>query len=376
MDDTYLMIPGPVPVASRILRAMAKPMISHRGSEFSRLYEYCAEGLKPLFGTQNDVYILSGTGTLGMEAAVSNFLEKDDEVVCLVNGKFGDRFYKIAQRYASPRLVEVEWGSSFNLEKVEEAITPSTKAITFVHNETSTGIRNPAREIGRIAQEHDCLLIMDGITSIGGDDVRVDEWGVDVAVLGSQKCIGIPPGLSFVSVSERAWEQLSDFRPLYCDLAAYRKSHAKLQTPYTPALSLFFALEEALHIIEEEGLERRIERHRRASSAIRAAMDALGIEMFPSIEPPSAYSNTVCAMKIPEGISDKELRGGLQQRGVFVSGGQEHLKGRIFRLGTMGNFSYREVLGALSVLERVLYAHGLLSEMGRGVEAASKVIEG
>jgi len=375
-DDDYLMIPGPVPVASRIMRAMSKPMMSHRGSEFSKLYERCAEGLKPLFGTENPVYILSGTGTLAMEAAASNFLAHEDEVVCIANGKFGDRFYRIAQKYASPKLVEFEWGTSFDLEKVEESISSNTKAITFVHNETSVGILNPAEALGKLAEEHDCLLVMDGITSIGGDDVRMDEWGVDVAVLGSQKCIGIPPGLSAVSVSERAWEHLSEMRPFYCDLAAYKKSHAKLQTPYTPALSLFFALDEALTIIEEEQLKSRIERHRRASSAIRAAMGAIGVEMFPQIAAPSAYSNTVSAMKIPDGISDKELRGGLQERGVVASGGQEHLKGKIFRLGTMGNFTYRQVLGAIAVVESVLYSKGILSKMGKGVGAASSVLEG
>ncbi|MHC1596934.1 MAG: pyridoxal-phosphate-dependent aminotransferase family protein [Methermicoccaceae archaeon] len=376
VSDDYLMIPGPVPVASRIVRAMSKPMMSHRSSEFSKLYERCTEGLKALFGTENPVYILSGTGTLAMEAAVSNFLGDEDEVVCVVNGKFGDRFYRLAERYASPKLVGFEWGESFDLEKVEEAITPSTKAITFVHNETSVGILNPAEELGKIAEEHDCLLIMDGITSIGGDDVRMDEWGVDVAVVGSQKCLGIPPGLSMIAVSERAWEHLSERRPFYCDLGAYKKSHAKLQTPYTPALSLFFALDEALAIIEEEGLEARIKRHRKASSAIRAAMGAIGVEMFPHITAPSAYSNTVSAMKIPEGIDDKELRGGLQERGVIASGGQEHLKGRIFRLGTMGNFTYRQVLGAISIVESVLYSKGILSEMGKGVGAASRIIEG
>ncbi len=356
MQDNLLMIPGPVKLHERIINAMAKQMIGHRSSDFEKTYEYCMNALKPLFGTKkSDVVIISGSGTAGMEAAIASF-SKVKKITCVDNGKFGERFAKIATRYTNVDHLHFEWGKSIELEKVEESLANGSEAVAFVHNETSTGILNPAKEIAKIARKYDALTIMDGITSVGGDEVRMDEWGVDVAIVGSQKCIGAPPGLAAVAISERAWEFYNEKVPFYLDLDAYvKKARKSNQTPYTPAVPLFLAFAEALRIIEEEGVENRIERHRKFSKAVRIWAENAGLELFPELNEYSAYSNTVTAIKMPEGVSDKELRGRLKEEyGITISGGQEHLKGKIFRIGTMGNVTKRDVLVTLAAIEDIL----------------------
>jgi aspartate aminotransferase-like enzyme len=356
--DELLMIPGPVQVHSRILNAMAKPVIGHRTPEFSEIMKNCTEGLKELFGTEGDVYLISGSGTAGMEAAIASF-SKLDRITCIDNGKFGDRLGKIASRYTQVDVLSFEWGKSIDLEEVEKSLENGSQAVAFVHNETSTGILNPAEEIAKIARKHSALVIMDGITSVGGEEVKMDEWGVDVAIVGSQKCLGIPPGLAAVAVNEKAWEFYNEKAPFYLDLAAYRKKLKDWQTPYTPAVPLFAALDEAIKMIREEGLEKRIERHRKLSKAVREWAVNAGLELFPQLNDYSSYSNTVTAIKIPSGVTDKELRGGLKEEyGITISGGQEHLKGKIFRIGTMGNIGKREVIATLAAVEDILTRKG------------------
>jgi len=352
--EDLLMIPGPVHLHGRIIRAMVKQMIGHRSKKFSEIMEYCVNGMKKLFGTSKDVYLISGSGTAGLEAAISSF-SKVKRITCIDNGKFGDRLGKIASRYTKTDVVRFDWGKPILLDDVEKSLAEGSEALAFVHNETSTGLLNSAEKIVKLAKEYDCLVIMDAITSAGGDVVKMDEWGVDVAITGSQKCLGIPPGLSAVAVSEKAWEYYNESCPFYLDLAAYKKKAKDNQTPYTPAVSLFFALEEALKMIEEEGLENRIKRHRTLSKAVRAWVEETGLEMFPQTNEVSMYSNTVTAIKMPNGIKDSELRGNLMKEyGILVSGGQEHLKGKIFRIGTMGNVGKRELVTTLAALEDIL----------------------
>ncbi len=352
--EDMLMIPGPVQLHGRIVRAMARQMIGHRGKKFSEIMAYCVEGLKKLFGTKEDVYVISGSGTAGLEAAIASF-SGVKRITCVDNGKFGDRLGRIASRYTETDVVRFEWGKPIELEAVEKSLAEGSEALTFVHNETSTAMLNPAKELAKLAKKYDCLVIMDAITSAGGDEVRMDEWGIDVAIVGSQKCLGIPPGLAAVAVSERAWDYYNEKCPFYLDLAAYRKKAKDNQTPYTPAVSLFFALEEAIRIIEEEGLENRIRRHRILSKAVRAWAGEAGLELFPEPNEISSYSNTVTAIKLPEGVGDKDLRGTLlNEYGITVSGGQEHLKGKIFRIGNMGNVGKREIVATLAAIEDVL----------------------
>ncbi|ATZ61561.2 MAG: alanine--glyoxylate aminotransferase family protein [Methanosarcinales archaeon Met12] len=364
LNKPLLMIPGPVPLHPRVLKAMSRQMINHRGPEFARIFDECVSILKDVFQTENDVLVLSGSGTAGMEAAVSN-VTRGDEVVTIVNGKFGERFKEIVALYGNPIPVEYAWGSSIELDDVEGALKKGASAVTMVHNETSVGIVNPAEEVGELARKYDALFIMDGISSIGGNEVPVDKWGVDLAILGSQKCLAVPPGLAAISVSERAWERMENVNsPYYLDLKAHQKSASKGQTPYTPAIPLFFALHEALRLVCEEGLSARVKRHERCADAVRRAMNAMGLELFPRLNKISRYSNTVTAVKMPEGIVYEQLRDGIKNRGVLIAGGQEHLKGKIFRIGHMGNVSAKEILTTIEAVESTLAEHGVKAEGG------------
>ena len=371
--EPLLMIPGPVPVPQRVRAAMTRQAINHRGPEFGAAYADCVRILKTLFGTANDLYILSGSGSSAMEAGVANFA-RDKQIVSLVNGKFGDRFAEIGGRYGSVTTLESEGGTPLDLERLEQELEAGAEVVTMVHNETSAGIKNPAPEVGRLARKHDALFIMDGVTSIGGDDVQMDRWGVDIAVVGSQKCLAAPAGLAAIAVSERAWERISEKRPFYLDMAAYRKSGGKtpMQTPYTPAVPLFLALHEACKIIEEEGVPARIARHRRMADAVRAAANGWGVDLFPTLDAHHAYSNTATAMRIPDGITDEALRGTVKKFGIEIAGGQEHLKGRIFRIGTMGSVGAQEILATVAAVQCALRKSGF--EAGDGVEAAAGVL--
>lgn len=375
-EKETLMIPGPVELHPRVIRAMSKPMIAHRSEEFRKILEECREILGEILNTSNDVLIISGSGTSGMEAAISNFIGKEDKIVVIENGKFGERFAEISRIYGELIHIKYEWGDAVELSDVEDALRKGANAIAMVHNETSVGLLNPAEEVGRLAEEYGALFILDVVTTIGGDLTKIDEWNVDVAVGGTQKCLGAPPGLSVVSVSEEAWKRIKERRPYYLDLLEYRKSAEKGETPYTPAVPLFFALREALEIIREEGMERRIERHRKQSRAVRGAVLELGLELFPKTNDVTKYSNTVTAIKMPEGVEDRELRGKIRELGYRIAGGQGRLKGKIFRISNMGNFTSKDIIGVISALELALKDLKVIEEVGRGVEKAYEVLKG
>jgi aspartate aminotransferase-like enzyme len=372
LENNLMMIPGPVPIVPRIQRAMGKPMFGHRGEEFGNIYDKSREILSDLFQTINDIFILSGSGTASMEAAIGNVIGSNDTIVTIENGKFGERLCDLGERYGKAVKLQYEWGTPIDLEAVEASLEKGVKAVAMVHNETSAGIKNPAEEVGKLAKKHGALFIMDAITTVGGDTVLVDKWGVDIAFMGSQKCIAAPPGLSAITVSDAAWEAMVDKPPYYLDLKAYRKSAANTptQTPFTPAVPLFSAMLEALLIVQEEGMEKRRLRHAQGAAAVRTAADALGIELFPKIDKYHSYSNTVTAMNIPDGITDKELRGEMLYMGIQISGGQSHLKGNIFRIGSMGNFTPIDMITTITALELVLKNHGIIDSVGAGVETA------
>jgi len=354
-----LMIPGPVQVHERIIRAMCRQMIGHRSAEFGAILKFCSEVMKDVFGTRGEVFFISGSGTAGVEAAIASF-SKVNKIVTLENGKFGERLGEIAERYCEVERLNFDWGKPIELEKLKEALEKGANAVAFVHNETSTGMLNPAEEIAKIAKKYGAFTIMDAITSAGGDYVKMDEWGIDVAVVGSQKCLGAPPGIAVVAVNESAWDFYNPKCPYYLDLKAYKKKFGELQTPYTPAIPLFFALEEALKIIKEEGLENRIRRHRKMSKAVREWAKEAGFKLFPQIDGKAEYSNTVTAILIPNGITEKELREELRREyGILISGGQEKVKGKIFRIGTMGNIGKFEVICTLAALEDVMRRKGI-----------------
>jgi aspartate aminotransferase-like enzyme len=373
-NELLLMLPGPVPMPERVRAAMVRQAINHRGAEFGALYADAVRVLKALFGTEHDLMVVSGSGTAAMEAAIANF-GVNKRIACLQNGKFGDRLFKIGERYGDALNLASAWGTPLDLAALEAALEEGAEVVTMVHNETSAGIKNPAPEVGRLARKHDALFVLDGITSIGGDLVEADNLGADVVVVGSQKCLAAPAGLSAISVSERAWERIADNRPFYLDMEAYRKSASKspMQTPYTPAVPLFLALREACLIIEEEGLEQRFARHRKMAESVRAAAGAWGLELFPTLDAVSSYSNTVTAIRIPDGVADADFRGAVRKLGVEIAGGQDHLKGKIFRIGTMGAVGAAEILAALGAVQRALAVCGF-EAAGDGVEAAAAVL--
>ena len=372
--ELLLMLPGPVPIPERVRLAMSRQAINHRSAEFGAAYADCVRVLKTTFGTTNDLFVISGSGTAAMEAAVAN-VGRDKQIACIVNGKFGERLLKISQRYGKATEIKSDWGTPVNFEALKAQLEAGAQVVTLVHNETSAGIKNPAEEIGKLCKKHDALFIMDGITSIGGDVVEADKWGVDIAITGSQKCLAAPAGLAMISVSGRAWERMTKNPPYYLDLPAYRKSASgkPMETPYTPAVPLFLALREACMMIEEEGLPARIARHQKMSKAVQAAAKAWGLTLFPKPDKLHSPSSTVTAIEYPAGVKDDEMRGIVKKMGIQIAGGQDHVKGKIFRIGSMGAVSSPEILATMAATQYALKKCGYTPK-GDGVMAAAEVL--
>lgn len=377
MYETLLMIPGPTMVAPRVLKAMSENIINHRSAAFGEILKETNEMMSEVFQTENQSYILTGSGTAAMEAAVGNITEKGDKVLNIVGGKFGERFMQIAETHGgSPVELKVEWGNAVNPDDVKNILEEEEdiKAVTIVHNETSTGVANPIAEVGKIVKDYDALYVVDTVSSLGGDDVFVDGYGIDICVTGSQKCLAAPPGMAAITLNDDAWDVVdkTETSTYYLNMKKYRKSGEKEppETPYTPSVSLTYAMREALHIIMEEGLEERILRHKLAAKATRAGVKALGLDLFAQ---PDAASNTVTAIKMPEGITDKDLRGTMRNKyHIELAGGQDHLKGNVFRIGHMGNITQREIIATISALEMTLKELGFDLEMGKGVAAVAE----
>ncbi|MDU9375708.1 Serine-pyruvate aminotransferase [Methanocorpusculaceae archaeon Sp1] len=373
-NETLLMMPGPVPMPESVRNAMTKQAINHRSKEFGACYADIVRILKPVFGTTNDLLVLSGSGTAGQEAAIGSFA-KGKKVAALVNGKFGERLGQIADIYGEAVMIESEWGHPLNLEGLKEALENGAEVVTLVHNETSAAILNPAEEVGKLARKHDALFILDAITSIGGDVVEADKWGADVAIVGSQKCLAAPAGLAAVSVSQRAWDRLSEKRPLYLDLKKAKKSADgnPMETPTTPAVPLFLALREACKLIEAEGLENRIARHHKMSAAVRAAGSAWGLSLVPQVDALHQPSNTVTGFFYPAGVDDSQIRGACKKMGIEFAGGQDRMKGKIFRIGNMGIIDTPEILATVAAVQMSFKKAGYKLE-GDGLAAAVEVL--
>lgn len=354
-ENVSLMIPGPTFLHPRVLRAMAKPLMPHREEWFSTLFMEQAKRMKKVYQTENDLFIFSGSGTSSMDAAVSNIMRPGDKVLCLVSGKFSERFVEIVEGHGGiPVVLNFEWGSPLDPEQVKEKLTTEIRAVTMVHNESSTGVRNAVKPIGNLVKDSNAVLITDCISSMGGDDIRADEWGIDLCIAGSQKCLAVPPGLSFLSVSEKAWN-IIDERPGYCYYLNVKKyKNHKHRAPYTQSITLTYALKEALDILFEEGLPQRIERHKRLAEMTRAGIKSLGLELFPVSE--DICSRTVTAFKAPPHKTEQEIRDTLKNKyNLVIAGGQAHLKGKIMRIGHMGNCQEKDIITTLACLEKALH---------------------
>ena len=382
-DDFLLLNPGPVPVTDAVRRAMDEPMVSHRSAEFEAVYRRVQDGLDYVFehstlsgrstSAGGTSLALNGTATMGMEAAVANLVDEDAEVVALVNGKFGRRFARIAERYCRCERVEVPWGEAFDVDAVAAAITDDTDAVTVVHNETSTGLLNPVSGVGRLAAEHDAHLLVDGVTSVGGDVFCVDDWRVDVAVTDAQKCLATPPGVSAVYVSDRVRPALDgESAPFYHDLEWHLRKAESDQTPFTSAVPLFRAMAVALDRVREEGMPVRVRRHRRQAAAFREGFAAMGLTAFPDPTGATVRSNTVTAVALPPAARDhpESFFRAVRERGVSVAGGQGHLAGEIFRVSNMGELDDGAVLRGVRTVGEAMTEVGADLRVESGVAAA------
>ncbi|MFC4548726.1 MULTISPECIES: pyridoxal-phosphate-dependent aminotransferase family protein [Halorussus] len=386
-EDFLLLNPGPVPVTREVRQAMSEPMVSHRSAEFEAVYERAQDALDYVFtestldgsSTASDgtSLIFNGTATMAMEAAVANLVGDGGDVVALVNGKFGRRFKRIADRYASVDAVDATWGQSLDLDEVAEAVDDDTDVVTMVHNETSTGLLNPVEEVGEIAAEHDATFVVDGVTSIGGDEFRVDDWNVDVAVTDAQKCLAAPPGTSAMYATEAAQEQFDgDAAPFYEDLDWHLRKAESHQTPFTSAVPLFRGLAVAVEDIAEEGMPERIERHREQSKAFREAFRAMGLESFPERNEATEFSNTLTAISLPADVRENPdaFFDAVTERGVSISGGQAHLGGEIFRVSNMGGLSSEQILRGVRTIGEAFEAVGADVNAEAGVDAARDIL--
>ena len=375
-DKSFLMIPGPTPVPESVLLAMAKHPIGHRSSEFSAILEETYADLKWLFQTQNDVFIYTSSGTGAMEAALSNLINEGDKVLSLVIGNFGNRWAKIAASCgADVEKIEVPAGQAINpevlKEKLDADVNKEIKIVTLTHNETSTGVTNPLKELAAIIKAHGAVSVVDGVTSVGAIECNMDEWGIDVLISGSQKGFMIPPGLAFLAASEKAFKLHEQCKhpSFYFDWSAYKKSVKANSTPYTPAVNLIVALNEALKMMKKDGLENILARHAKHAKALRAAIKKIGLKLM--VEDDAIASNAITSVYPPEGISVPDIRSTLKKDfDIVVANGQNDLKDKIFRMGTLGFVCDRDVLAAIASLEASLYKLGYKFELGSGVKAA------
>jgi len=354
-----LRIPGPTPLHDEVLQAMTKPMINHRGVEFGKIVNDATDDLKQIFQTRNDVFLLTSSGTGGLEAAIVNMLSPGENVLSVSIGVFGDRFAKIAQQYgAEVTPLNFEWGKAADPDAVRQALQADPKITTVLvtHNETSTGVTNDLSTISSIVKEFDKLLLVDAISSLGSIDLPVDEWHCDVAVTGSQKGWMVPPGLAMVSVSEEAWRAHEKARipRFYWDFSA-AKRYAELdptQTPWTPAVTTIYALSVALKLMLKEGLTNIFARHARVSKATREGVKSLGLSLFAE---ESHASNTVTSIAAPDGLEVKKLLKILREEyQVVLAGGQQSLSGKIFRIGHLGLVTEDDIAQVISALKTAL----------------------
>lgn len=381
MDDKLmLMIPGPTPVPEKVLLAMAKHPIGHRSGDFSKVIAELTENLKWLHQTQNDVVMLTASGTGAMEAGIINFLSPGDRVLVGNNGKFGDRWAKISKAFGSQvDEIKAEWGQALDPEifraKLEEDTEKQIKAVIITHSETSTGVLNDLETINKYVKNHgEALIIVDAVTSLGAIDLPVDEWGLDVVGSGSQKGYMLPPGLGFVSISKKAWKayETAKIPRFYLDLGKYKKATDQDSSPFTPPVNLMFGLQVALQMMKAEGLEAIFSRHDRLKKATRAAVKALGLPLFASDE---AASPSITAVA-PTAVDAEKVRSTMKkQYDIILAGGQDHLKGKIFRIGHLGFVCERDILGAIAALEASLRELGYEGMTpGAGIAAAARVL--
>ena len=372
------MIPGPTPVPEKVLEALSRHPIGHRSKDFQDLVEITTKNLQWLHQTENDVLTITGSGTAAMEAGIISTLSKGDTVICGENGKFGQRWVKVAKEFGLKVItIDAKWGSPLNPESFKAALEKDDKkeikAVILTHSETSTGVINDLKTISSYIRNHKkALSIIDCVTSIGACNVPVDEWGLDIVASGSQKGYMIPPGLSFVSMSEKAWKATdnSNLPKFYLNLKSYRKSLLSNSNPYTPAVNLVFALDESLKMMRDEGLDNIFKRHKRHQLAITEAAKTLNLKLFADEK---NLSPSVTAIQI-EGIDAESFRKTIKNKyDILLAGGQDNLKGKIFRVGHLGYINDRDIISVIAAIGNTLIEKNKISteQVGEALKAAS-----
>ena len=375
MRKNYLLTPGPTPLPPQVSEAMARPIIHHRTPQFQAVLKEAGEGLKYVFQTQNDVFILASSGTGAMEAAVVNLLSAGDTALTIQAGKFGERWTEICLAYGvNTEVVDVEWGRAVEPKEIEKRLkaNPKIKAVFATLCETSTGAATDIETLGKIIKDTGAVLVVDAISGLGAIDLKTDAWFCDVVVSGSQKGLMLPPGLGFISVSPKAWKlaEAAKSPRYYFDLRAAKKAWASTDTTFTPAITLIIALNETLRMIKQDGLENVFSRHNKMAQATRTAAKALGLELFA----PTAASDVVTAVKVPSGLDGEKLVKTMRDTyGVTIAGGQSELKGKVFRIAHMGFIEEFDIIAGISCLEKVLAQMGYRFQLGAGVKAAEEV---
>jgi aspartate aminotransferase-like enzyme len=360
-----------------VLLRMAEPIMHHREPEFEKIFAEIREGLKYLFQTKNEVLIFTSSGTGAMEGAVSNVLSKKDKALVVRGGKFGERWGEICKAYGIEFIpIDVEWGKAVDPKRIKELLEsdPSIRAVYTQASETSTGVKHPIEAIADLVKRYeDRVIVVDAITGIGVFNIPTDAWGLDVVISGSQKALMLPPGLSFATLSEKAWRlaEKSDLPKYYFDFKKELKNTKKNQSSYTPAISLFVGLRETLRMIRKEGLEEIFRRHGTLAEATRRAARALGLGLYA----PDSPSNAVTAVKIPEGIDGEKLKDLFFEKfGITVAEGQDRAKGKIIRIAHLGYYERLDMVMVISALEMLLKEMGYKFELGAGVKAAEEVL--
>lgn len=379
-EKQVLMIPGPTNIPPRILQMLGKPAVGHRTPGFSEIIKDVTIRLKSIYQTENDLFILTSSGSGAMEAAVANFVNAGDSVLVMENGNFGERWAKINARYgADVEVISGTWGEQANpqvlKERIEKDVNKKIKAVFITHNETSTGVVNDVKALREALGDHPALFIVDSISGMAVSPLPVDEWKLDVVVSGSQKAFMIPPGLAFISVSPKAWEVSDKVTTprFYFDLRAAQKSfNEKTTTPYTPATSLLVALQETLKMIQEEGLEHIYQRHNNFKTLVRTAVKAMGLETLTTEQ---AASSAVTAIKKPGDIDVKKITKIMREKhNVVIAGGQGKLQKKIFRIGHLGYVHVNDIIITIAALERTLKELGMEIKPGQGVAAIQDLL--
>jgi aspartate aminotransferase-like enzyme len=368
----YLFAPGPTPVPPQVLAAMAEPVVHHRAADFRAVYERCLGRLGQVFRTEQAVLLFTSSGTGAMESAVANLCDAGDQVLVVSAGSFGERWRQIAEAYGTDLdVLGYEWGETPQADDVAARLAARpAKLVLCQQSETSTGVVADIRAIAAAAREAGALCVVDAISSLGAVPLEMDEWGVDVVLSGSQKALMTPPGLAMAAVSDAAWERLGSGPRFYLDWRRTRDAQAKLDAPFTPAVSLIAGLDVALGMLLETGLEEAFAHHARLGRACREGVKAMGLELF---SPDEERSAVVTAVRSPEGIDSGDLLSLLNSRyGITLAPGQGRLKGKVFRIGHIGWYDVFDITTALAALELALAELG--AELERGV-AVTRALE-